>query len=153
MPRRRRNVFNNKMSKTLTVLYLLVLAVLFALCVIIARINKDKGDDYTITVLNQQNNTSRKIPYKRGDIIDRNGYTLATSVKVYNLILDAKMMLEKEEYLEDTVDALVKSFDLNETELRETINANKDSRYIIALKGIEYEKVKPFQELQRITLI
>ena len=151
MRRRRRNVFNNKMSRTLTVLYLGILAVLFALCVIIAKINRDKGDDYTITVLNQQNNTSRKIPYKRGDIIDRNGYTLATSVKVYNLILDAKMMLEKKEYLEATVSALVKSFDLNETELRETINANKDSRYIVALKGIEYEKVKPFQELQKDT--
>lgn len=151
MRRRRRNVFNDKMSRTLTVLYLGVLAVLFALCVIIGKINREKGNDYTITVLNQQNNTSKKIPYKRGDIIDRNGYTLATSVKVYNLILDAKMMLEKKEYLEDTVAALVKNFDLNETELRETINANKDSRYIVALKGIEYEKVKPFQELQKDT--
>ena len=80
MRRRRRNVFNNKMSRTLTVLYLGVLAVLFALCVIIAKINRDKGNDYTTTVLNQQNNTSRKIPYKRGDIIDRNGYTLANTV-------------------------------------------------------------------------
>ena len=144
----RRRILNRSMSRKLSFFYVLVLLALLLLGFVLMKINRDKGEDYTITVLNQQNNRSSKLPYKRGDIVDRNGYTLATSVKVYNLILDSKVMHEKEEYLEDTVAALVKQFDFNEIELRQTLSDNKDSRYIIAAKGLEYEKVKPFMELQ-----
>lgn len=39
---------------------------------------------------------SRSIPFKRGDIVDTNGTKLATSERVYNVILDAKVLLSDE---------------------------------------------------------
>ena len=46
----------------------------------------------------QQKYDSRVIPFKRGDITDRNGVVLATSEKVYKVILDCKVVNTKEEY-------------------------------------------------------
>ena len=48
------------------------------------------------SVLDQQVYDSRAIPFKRGDIVDRNGTKLATSERVYNLILDAKSTGERQ---------------------------------------------------------
>lgn len=54
---------------------------------------------------------SRTIPYRRGDIVDRNGTYLATSEKVYNLILDPSQIMDKPDYyLEPTIQALVDVF-------------------------------------------
>ncbi len=39
---------------------------------------------------------SQSIPFKRGDIVDTNGTKLATSERVYNVILDAKVLLSDE---------------------------------------------------------
>ena len=46
---------------------------------------------------------ARVMPAKRGDIYDRNGNILATSNKVYNVILDCKAVNENEDYVEPTV--------------------------------------------------
>ena len=40
------------------------------------------------------------------------------SEKVYNLILDCKLMNEKEEYVEGTIAALAQCFDVDESEIR-----------------------------------
>ena len=63
---------------------------LFALVMILYRIIKDNNEQYNKIVLSQrqQEYESRTIPYRRGDIVDRNGTYLATSEKVYNLIID-----------------------------------------------------------------
>lgn len=55
-----------------------------------------KNGIYEKQVLSQQNYSSATIPYKRGDILDRNGNTLATSKKLYNLVLEPKNILERE---------------------------------------------------------
>ena len=38
-------------------------------------------------------------PEKRGRILDRNGNVLATSVKVYNLVIDSKVILSNKNIL------------------------------------------------------
>ena len=53
--------------------------------------------DYTRIVLDQQQYDSRTIPFKRGDIVDRNGTKMATSERVYNVILDVKVMTSDED--------------------------------------------------------
>ena len=55
-------------------------------------INASQGNQYSKQVLSQsqQKYDSRVIPFKRGDITDRNGVVLATSEKVYKVILDYK---------------------------------------------------------------
>ena len=82
--------FNKIMSRNLTIAYMLIVGFLLVLCGKIACLNVADGNNYSIQVLKQQSFTSRVIPYKRGDIKDRNGNVLATSVMVYNLVIDAK---------------------------------------------------------------
>ncbi len=58
------------------------------------------------------------LPYKRGQIADCNGTVLAYSEKVYNLILDPKMILSEEKYKEPTFTALVQCFNLEREKFR-----------------------------------
>ena len=94
--------------------------VLFALLVLnlrIVYITAKNGDNYAKQVLSQKQYDSRKIPYKRGEIQDRNGNVLAKSEKVYNVILDCKAVNSGEkldlDYVEPTVDALVKTLGID----------------------------------------
>ena len=78
-------------------LVMLFMAVILAFVVLIGRItyiNVTKGSRYTRIVLDQQNYNSRVLAFKRGDIVDRNGTRLATSERVYNVILDVKVMTD-----------------------------------------------------------
>ena len=74
----------------------------------------------------QQQYTSQVLPAKRGDIDDRNGTVLATSNKVYNVILDCKLVNTDEKYLEPTVQAMVNSLGVDETEIRNLLTENHD---------------------------
>lgn len=55
------------------------------------------GDKYQKIVLAQQEYDSTIIPYRRGNIVDAKGTVLATSVDVYNVILDAKVLNSSKE--------------------------------------------------------
>lgn len=139
--------FNKQMSRNLGIIYILIVGFLFVLCGKIAYLNVAKGDNYSIQVLQQQSFTSRVIPYKRGDIKDRNGNVLATSVMVYNLVIDAKLIMsEEDKYLEPTVYALVKYFGFKEDDLLTGIREHKKSNYWVARKELKYEEIKEFQE-------
>ena len=88
-------VFTRKMKNKSIVLFLLVILMLLGLAIRMLYINSTSGEKYTVQVLSQQNHSSTVLPFKRGDILDRNGMVLATSVKVYNLILDPKVFRQK----------------------------------------------------------
>ena len=91
-------------------LVMLFVAIILAFVVLIGRItyiNVFKGGKYTRIVLNQQQYGSRTIPYKRGDIVDRNGTKVATSERVYNVILDVVVVTdegESDKYIDSTLD-------------------------------------------------
>ena len=79
-------------------LVMLFIAILLAFVILVGRItyiNASSGEDYTKTVLDQQQYMSRSIPFKRGDIVDTNGTKLATSERVYNVILDFPTMMRR----------------------------------------------------------
>lgn len=141
---RKTPIFTRKMKKKSLVLFLLVVLLLFGLAVRMLYINSTSGQDYTVAVLSQQNYSSTTLPYKRGDILDRNGMTLATSVKVYNLILDPKVMLSNSKYLEPTLKALTECFGYDDNTLRTLINENKTKSYIVYQKKLSYETIEPF---------
>lgn len=93
---------------------------------------------------------SQIIHFKRGDILDTNDTVLATSERSYNVILDVAGLLEtKTSYqnkkINATVEALVKGFDLDESDLREILQDESDSRYVILKKDVDYETGKDFQ--------
>ena len=98
--RPRKNKFRKKFTKLMQKkLVLLFAGIVLAFALLVGRItyiNAFNGDKYSKIVLDQQQYQSRTIPFKRGDIVDRNGTKLATSQRVYNVILDAKVLLSDE---------------------------------------------------------
>ena len=120
------------MKGKLALLFTIIVLALIGVNVRLAYINKTNGDKYTKKVLAQQDTASTLLPYKRGDILDRNGTILATSEKVYNLILDPKVLLqnksddEKKDCVEPTIRALLECFELEEEKLRTELTEKKD---------------------------
>ena len=98
--------FTISMQRKLMVLLVIVLSAFIGLGVQLFRINRDNGQAYSMQVLSQQAYENQIIPFKRGKIIDCNGTVLADSQLVYNVIVDSKAILEKDIYLEPTLDAL-----------------------------------------------
>lgn len=141
-------------------LIVLFTALIFCLCFLIGRlmyINYTSGEKYEKKVLSLQSYDSVTIPYQRGDIVDRNGTVMATSVAVYNVILDCSIMTstvtvdgEKvQRYIEPTIDALVECFpELDKGQLYEYAEEKSDSKYIILLKKLPYDKIQPFVQKQ-----
>lgn len=139
------------MQKKLVVLFLFVLSAFVGLSVRLILINRDNGEQYKRQVLSQQRYDSRVIPFKRGDIVDCKGTKLAVSEKVYNVILDASLMTEKEEYVEATLQALGSCFGMDTSEIRSFVNSNPDSKYKVLAKKLSYDEISPFVELQNDT--
>lgn len=144
--------FSVKMQKKLVVLFILALLAFVGLSARLVWITRKNGTNYQKQVLSQQSYTSTIIPYRRGNIVDANGTILATSEKVYNLIIDAKVMTstvrDKEVYLEPTLKALGENFDLDMSQIREYVTTHKNSSWYVALRRLSYEEIKGFQEAQ-----
>ncbi|MDD6327481.1 MAG: penicillin-binding protein 2 [Eubacteriales bacterium] len=133
------------MKKKLLIAMYAILAVFVVLVGRLIYINITAGKEYEQKVLAQQGYTSTIIPYRRGDIYDTNGTVLATSKKVYNLVLEPKNILEKEDQKEVTVAALKKYFGISDSEM-DTFLSNPESYYVVARKKEPYEKVREFKE-------
>ena len=136
--------------KMLVVFFGIVLA-LAGLMGRLAYIEHTSGQKYQKIVLAQANYDSQMIPFRRGDILDCNGIALATSLDVYNIILDSYVISSDEKYLEPTIQALMTSFpdELSETEIRTFIKENPENRYKVLAKRIPFEEVQVFLEKQK----
>lgn len=129
---------------------LVIVIGVFMLCFLVVIVNMTrhsvgKGEQYEKQVLSQQKYDSITLPYQRGDIVDCKNTVLATSTKVYNLILEPKNIIADKEEKEATINALVTYFSLD----RETVeNYLKDEKslYKVVLKGLSYEEIEPFNE-------
>lgn len=139
--------FSKIMQKKLVLLFSLVVLAFAILIGRIIQINAMNGEKYTKVVLDQQQYDSRVIPFRRGDIVDRNGTKLATSERVYNVILDVKAMLEKDEYQEPTIKVLKECFGIAEEDVEELVESSPESRYNILLKGVDYNTAKEFEAI------
>lgn len=152
MAKRRRNPFRRKFSKTMQrKLVMLFAAIVLAFVFLVGRItyiNAASGDKYTKLVLDQQQYGSRAIPFKRGDIVDRNGTKIATSERIYNVILDMKVMLSKEEYIEPTIQVLEDCFGIAEEDVRTLMDKNPTGRYNILKKGVDYATAQKFNKIE-----
>ena len=131
------------------VIFFGIVAAMAGMMVRLAYIEHTSGAKYQKIVLSQRNYDSKAIPYRRGDIMDRQGIVLATSLDVYNVILDCYVLTSKEKYLEPTMQALMTSFpELSETEVRTFIKENPKSRYKVLAKHVSYEQMQGFLEKQ-----
>ncbi len=148
MKRARSNRFTFWMQKKLLILFLLVLMAFIMLSIRLILINRDKGNDYKKQVLSQLEYDSVTIPFKRGEILDANGTVLAISNKVYNVILDTKVLMDDETNLEPTLNALRTVFGVDTGEVREYIMTHPNSSYYVLARRLDYEQVEKFKALQ-----
>ena len=140
--------FTIRMQKKLLLLVAVVCMAFLALAFRLYVINRDSGEQYKKQVLSQQRYDSSTIPYRRGEILDARGGTLAVSEKVYNVILDAKAMLERDEYLEPSLSALGACFDLDIGSIRSYVINNPSSQYHVLLRRLTYDEVADFRAMQ-----
>ena len=99
--KRRKKVskMTRKMKTKLMVMFGIISVALAGLVGRLMYIEYTSGEKYEKKVLSLQSYDSKTIAYQRGDIVDRTGTVLATSVAVYNVILDCSVMTDKEEYI------------------------------------------------------
>ena len=139
-------ILRHWMHLNLKLVYMVVICVFL---ILIGRLVFLSGEDkYEKSALAQQNYVSSVIPYKRGNILDRNGQILATSDLVYHLILDPKVLLAKEENIDITIKALVEVYGLNETELRAILVEKASSSYVVLKKKLSYEEKEQLSKYQ-----
>ncbi len=147
---KKRNKFSIKMQKKLVVLFGLVLLAFTGLSIRLIWLTRENGTRYQKQVLAQQQYDSITLPYRRGDIVDAKGTKLATSEKVYNLVIDAKVMNTelngKTPYLEPTLEALGQYFDLDMTAIREYVATHKEASWYVPLKRLTYDEISGFQQ-------
>ena len=135
----------------LSMLLLVLLILLVFLSIRLVKIVRDHGEDYQRIVLSNQRYDSVIIPFRRGDIVDSKGTILATSEKVYNLVVDASVMMTYDDnrYLEPTLEALGKCFpQINISELRTYVVNNESSQYRILAKRLTYGEISEFLNMQ-----
>ena len=139
--------FPTRMQKKLVMLFMAIVLAFVVLVGRITYINATKGSIYTRIVLDQQAYDSRVIPYRRGDIVDRNGIVLATSERVYNVVLDVYVLTARAESVDPTIRILQAVFELEEDYLRRRIGMNPTSRYEVLAREIPHETYRRFREL------
>lgn len=125
------------------VLVLIVTGIMIGRLVYITSTSEEK---YKKQVLSQQKYDSVTLPFKRGEILDCNGSTLAYSEKVYTVILDTKIMLEDEKALEPTMKALDTCFNIDINEVRTYVNENPKSQYYRVIKKVSYDEKIAYEE-------
>ena len=142
---------NHTMRGKLVGLFAVVILALVCLLGRITYINATSGAKYKKRVLlqAQQSYQSSVLPAKRGNIYDCNGNLLATSQKVYTVILDCKEVNdEKHDYVDATVKALVDVLGIDEDDIRKKLTdpATSSSQYQILKKQITMDQKKAFEE-------
>ncbi|MBQ7676605.1 MAG: penicillin-binding protein 2, partial [Lachnospiraceae bacterium] len=111
-------------------------------------IEYNSGDRYQKIVLAQQEYDSQVIPFKRGDIVDAKGTVLATSIDVYNVILDCKLMNANPDKMEATIARLATCFpDIDIAYVRNLISAQPKKQYTILKKKVSYDDMRKFTEV------
>ena len=148
-----RQKFPKRMQKKLVILFAAIVLAFVFLVGKITHINATNGEKYTKIVLDQQQYNSRLIPFKRGDILDRNGTVVATSERVYNVILDVYVMLSKDDdEVKETVlqvkDAVGQCFEVEGEAIDEAVEKRPNSRYCILKKKVSYAQAQEFLALK-----
>jgi len=136
------------MQKKLVVLFMIILLAFGGLAVRLFIIQSEDGEEYKKQILSQQEYNSITLPFKRGDIFDAKGTPLAVSEKVYNLVIDSKVILSESKYFEPTMKALGSCFELDMNEIRAYVKEHPASSYYVPMKRLSYEEISDFVALQ-----
>jgi len=139
--------FNSQMQARLLLVFCVVTLLLVGLMARLIYINQTNGERYAKHVLSRQTYVSSVLPYKRGDILDRNGTVLARSELQYKLILDPKLLILNEDNIAPTITALSKNFEIEAETIQSILEEKPNSQYVIVLKNLQYDKVQAFEAM------
>ncbi len=147
MKKNKEQRFTWRMKKKLRVMFVCMMLIFALLSARLVSITRNNGAEYEKQVLSQQEYDSVTLPYRRGEILDKNGTVLAMSQKVYNVILDTRVLLENTDAVEPTIKALAAQFGeyTDEATIRTYISNNPSSAYYIIAKELQYDQIAPFQ--------
>ncbi|MCI9420186.1 MAG: peptidoglycan glycosyltransferase [Eubacterium sp.] len=149
--KRRRKRFTRGMTKTLFLFLVFVLLLFVAMVLRIYTLNRDHGDVYKKQVFAQQSYTNKVLKYRRGAIKDRNETILAQSVRRFQLVLEPRTILAKEDVHKETVTQLVQYFQANAPEIEQILTDNPKSmfQYVEGYRELTKEQVSGFQKLMK----
>ena len=151
LQKRKPSQFTHHMQRKLVVMFLCIMLCFIGLGARLIVIARENGDEYKRQVLSQQEYDSVTLPARRGEILDRNGTVLATSEKVYNVILDTKLLLQAEQKkpgcTDATLNSLARYFKADATELRRYVADNPTSQYTKVAKKVPYDQISVFESL------
>lgn len=154
--RRQTKILPFYMQEKLIIGFCFFLILFMLLTYALFQIVRNNNEAFNRKVLRQRQTqyASKVLPAKRGDIMDRNGTILATSQKVYNLIVDARAMTayKDKRYEDASLKALEEFFKEDVGELREYIEKQdalpdgKKSAYLKYKKRLSFEEKSAFLE-------
>lgn len=139
--------FNSRMQARLLLVFCVVTLVLIGLIGRLIYIMQSDGERYAKQVLSRQSYVSAVLPYKRGEILDRNGTILARSELRYRLIIDPENLLLNADKMPTTLEALKTHYDIDPATINNILNERPDSRYKILLDNLQLSQVEPFKLL------
>ncbi|NLK74382.1 MAG: peptidoglycan glycosyltransferase [Clostridiales bacterium] len=137
--------FNTRMQARLLLVFCVITLCLMGLIGRLIYITQTDGERYAKQVLSRQSYVSAIIPYRRGEILDRNGAILARSELQYKLILDPKRILSDDDYYEPTVKALMEKFNIEKDTIDSILQNRPNSQYVIMQKNLTYDVVNDFK--------
>ena len=146
-PNKKVRKFTSKMQSSLLLVFCVCFLLFVGLAIRIAMVSAENSDRYTKRVYSQQTYVSSAIPYRRGDITDRNGTILATSIRTYKVVMDPLTILSEDRYKEPTIDAMVQCFGVDRAKVEEVLTERPNSQYYVIAKNVEEEAKKAYEEL------
>ncbi len=117
--------FTSRMQARLLLVFCVVTLLMVSLMGRLIYIIYVDGDRYAKQVLSRQSYVSALLPYKRGEIMDRNGTVLARSELQYRLILDPRLLLQNPEYIPTTMAALKDDFNIDNQTVQTILDENR----------------------------
>jgi len=117
----------------------------------------ENQEKYQKKALAQQTYISNEIPYRRGEIQDRNGTVFARSKTVYNLIISPKEILavyekgkeKKQKWKEPALSALETYFGYAREDIETILEAHKESQYYCLQRQMEEEPVEIYKQAKK----
>lgn len=148
MAKKKIRKFSKTNRRRLLIVFLFVLVCFVCLIIRLVQINIADGDTYEKNVLTLLNYDGQTIPYKRGDITDRNGTVLATSEKIYNLVLDPYVITQStdEKVSEYVAEVLEEYFSIDQATVKKTLEEQPNSRYVVLRRKMTYDEKKPYDD-------
>ena len=140
--------------RRLLLVFFFVIICFAVLSIRLLQIDLVRGETYQRNVMSVMNYDGRSIPYQRGQILDRNGSVLASSEKIYSLVLDPYVINnssadteEETRIIESTVQVLKEYFGIDEEQTRQILTEQADDRYVVLKKGLSFDDKEPYDQL------